>query len=135
MPRLAALPLLCLALAACTDGKESAESAADLPPTLAADIQPIFNRNCIACHAGDAPASDLDLSEGRASTELVGVISAQVGTMVLVEPGSVEASYLWYKINSTHQEVGGFGTRMPPEFTMLSTELALFEAWIEGGAD
>ena len=130
-----ALALALAALSGCTDGKDSADSPAPAPPTLATDIQPIFDRNCISCHAGDAPSAGLDLSAGASAHSIVGVLSTQVPTMVLIEEGSIEASYLWYKLNSTHQQFGGIGTRMPPELTLASTDLAVFEAWIGGGAD
>lgn len=128
-------PLALSALSGCTASKESADSLTPAPPTLATDIQPIFDRNCISCHAGDAPSAGLDLSTGASANTIVGVLSTQVPTMVLVEEGSVEASYLWHKLNSTHQQLGGIGTRMPPELTLASTDLAVFEAWIAGGAD
>lgn len=134
MPRLM-IPLAVIGLSACTAGKESADSLTPAPPTLATDIQPIFDRNCISCHAGDAPSAGLDLSAGASANTIVGVLSTQVPTMVLVEEGSPEASYLWHKLNSTYQAFGGIGTRMPPELTLASTDLAVFEAWIEGGAD
>jgi hypothetical protein len=54
-----------------------------------------------------------------------------------VTPGSVEASYLWHKVNGTHRspEVGGTGSRMPLSGAPLSeAQLATLRAWIEGGA-
>jgi hypothetical protein len=42
--------------------------------------------------------------------------------------------HLWYKLNSTQADVGGSGTRMPPELTLADSDLALFQSWIEMGA-
>lgn len=123
-----------LLLWACTTGKDSDTATAPTGPTLNADIQPILDRNCVGCHAGSAAAAYLDLSAGAAHNELVGEAAYQVPTMVEVAPGDVEGSYLWYKLNSTQVDVGGSGTRMPPELTLADSDLALFQSWIEMGA-
>ena len=72
---------------------------------------------------------------------LVDVPSGQATNMNLVEPGSAENSYLWHKLNGTHESVGGFGCAMPrtlgcDEAGKISAEdLATIESWINDGAD
>ena len=33
------------------------------PPVFETDVLPILETNCVACHSGDAPKSELDLSD------------------------------------------------------------------------
>ncbi len=54
--------------------------------------------------------------------------------MARVEPGSPEDSYLWHKINGTHESVGGTGGQMPLNETPLDTAtLTVIETWIREG--
>lgn len=126
--------MMLLVLACMGPAKESSstESVAE-DPTLSGDIQPIFNLNCVTCHSGDAPSGALSLVEGEAMVHLQ-TVSDQVPTMVRLEPGSLESSYLDYKLRGTHQQVGGIGTAMPPQLPLLESDLALVEAWISSGA-
>lgn len=78
-----------------------------------------------------APFS-LKLGEGYAN--LVGPRSAQVVSMQLVEPGVLNDSYLWHKINGTQAEVGGTGVIMPPTVPLNPGERRIFEQWIAAGA-
>jgi hypothetical protein len=127
-----------LLLLSCTEGKdsvkESAEESSAEIPTLSEDIQPIFDRNCIYCHAGDQPSESLNLEAGEARAALVGVPSIQVPSMSRVAEGDAGNSYLVYKLKASQADVGGSGTRMPPELMLVASELALFEAWINAGA-
>ncbi|MBZ5708504.1 hypothetical protein [Nannocystis pusilla] len=101
------------------------------------DIQPIWDANCLTgCHtAGGTAASWFVLDVGAAYDEIVLQSSFEVASMVLVQPGDVENSYLWHKINDTHLEVGGAGTAMPPPpaAQLSSAELGKIGQWIEGG--
>jgi mono/diheme cytochrome c family protein len=123
-----------LLLLACTAAKESTDSP-EVPgdPTLAADIQPLFDANCVVCHTGAGASATLSLAEGESLTDLQQP-STQVSRMVLLEPGSPASSYLMYKINGTHQSVGGSGTSMPPQIPLLAEDQQLIEAWILAGA-
>lgn len=124
--------MILLLVLACSSGKESdpEESVASLP-SLAADVQPIFNAQCLRCH-GPLPAPEgLSLSEGSAWQDRR---SKQVENMVLVEPGSPDSSYLWLKLTSGHTAMGGYGTKMPPDADLSTGELGTIEAWILAGA-
>ncbi len=117
---------------ACSSGKESdpEESVAALP-SLAADVQPIFNAQCVRCH-GPLPAPEgLSLAEGSTWLERG---SKQVENMVLVEPGSPDSSYLWLKLTAAHTSMGGYGTKMPPDADLSAGELGTIEGWILAGA-
>ncbi len=125
---------LSLALGCAGPGVETGDPAAPAP-SLAADLQPIFDRNCTGtCHSGEAPASGLVLSPGAAYANLVGVASVQVPSLVRVAPGDPDASYLVAKLEDTHVAVGGSGTRMPPYLRLADNELLLFRDWILAGA-
>jgi len=92
----------------------------------------IFNQSCafVGCHRGAAATGGLDLSEGNAYGEIVGVASGQRPSMNRIEPFSAEESYLYLKVTGD----GDFA-RMPLGGSRLSDEeLALLRSWIEAGA-
>jgi len=92
----------------------------------------IFNQACglVGCHQGAVPTGGMDLSEGNAYGNIVGVASGQRPELNRIEPFSAEESYLWLKVNGD----GLFG-RMPLGLPRLSDEeLALLRSWIEAGA-
>lgn len=97
-------------------------------------VSTTFSSSCSPCHLGPAPPNgSLDLDGGRAA--VVSVPSAQLPTMVLVDPGSPSTSYLWRKLRGSQREVGGFGRRMPLSTPQLDDRnLALVRAWIRAGA-
>jgi hypothetical protein len=105
------------------------------PPGLAADIQPLLDRNCVdACHGGAAPSGELDLSPGRAYDALVGVPSVQATDRLRVDPGDPDGSYLVAKLEGRQAATGGSGTGMPPAFVLSAGEIAAVRAWIATGA-
>lgn len=98
--------------------------------SFAADIQPIFNNNCIICH-NETHESGLDLQEGRSYNLLVNVTTFSYAPNVRIMPLSLENSVLWHKIKG--DEV--FGGRMPAIGDALSNfEIEKIESWIELGA-
>ena len=106
------------------------------------DVQPIFTASCAnsLCHDGDVDDPDLgeelNLSEGVSYAAIVGVSAAQAPDLSLVAPGDLEASYLWHKLNNTHEDVGGEGECMPYLLcaSMTDKELKTIENWIADGA-
>ena len=105
----------------------------------ARDIQPIWSLECHTCHETPSPAEDLDLTTRSSRENLVGVNSEQVPTMKLVDPGSLETSYLWSKLQDTHKSVGGDGLSMPKVSRWVGgrlseADLAIIEQWILDGA-
>lgn len=96
-----------------------------------ADVQPIWNDNCIACHP---PAyATLDLTDGEAYGDLVNHPADQAA-LDRIEPFNPAQSYLWHKINGTQGSVGGSGVQMPQGGSLTATEIAIIEQWIDDGA-
>ena len=100
-------------------------------PTHEAHIQPIWTANCLFCHSGDDPDIGMDLTD--AYDQLVDVKSKE-SDLMRIAPGNVEGSYLWHKLNSSHEAAGGRGSKMPKMGTIHETDLAVLRAWIEAGA-
>jgi mono/diheme cytochrome c family protein len=141
---------LCLALAlsssalACDGGDDDSgdDDTTDTGDTnsgalsYAADIQPIWDTNCVACHTMGGVGAYLDLS-GDSFSDVVGTPSPEAMGFSIVEAGSAENSYLIAKLRNTQIEFGGAGSSMPtgagatplPEAT-----IAMIEQWIDEGA-
>lgn len=105
--------------------------------SFASSIQPIFTQNCAisGCHAGPNPSRGLNLEAGQAHSNLVGVASAGIPALNLVEPGDPDSSYLFKKHRGDADIVGN---RMPltnPAFFDQNPDLLELERkWIEEGA-
>jgi hypothetical protein len=91
------------------------------PPRFAADVQPIFDAKCVACHPVAYPY--LDLRAGRSYGHLVRVTAETRPAFHRVLPGRPELSYLL-----TH----------PPDPSLrdllTSHERETIAAWIRAGA-
>ena len=146
MTRLLCIALLTLAGCGSDGGGDTVPTAAGAPatsststtpttpPTHDVDIQPIWEKSCGAtCHIND---DDGGLQLGNdAYDQIVGVASDDVPTMNLIEPGSLDDSYLWRKLDGTHIAVGGEGFTMPRgSFTLKKRDKNRIEAWILDGA-
>ena len=134
---------------AATMGDSGSGSTTGTPSySHAADIQPIWDANCVTgCHDSAcatpgtcSPATqNLDLTlDGDGYDDLVDRMSVQFPAMVRVEPGDPENSYLWHKIAGTHEMVcmAGCGTQMPKNAMPLdeATQQKIYD-WIAGGAN
>ncbi len=112
---------------------------------FAAQIQPIFDTNCIRCHApgglgfvqtGGTQNNGLDLTRGNSFSRLVNQQTFQnpaVEPRMRVHPGEPENSYIYQKISSSSPKFGG---RMPfdgPPF-LSQSEIQLIRNWIAQGA-
>jgi len=86
-----------------TDGVDSGSTAivvtpANPIPSLASNIQPIFNNYCSSCHTPPGAQENIDLSSGSASyANLVNQLSPSTGN-TLVVPGDTTNSYLYAMI-------------------------------------
>src|SRR5881628_2913099 len=105
---IALLAITCL-LTACAGsgggGGGGAPKPACKPPatttvSFATNIQPIFNRSCAlgGCHTGSVPPGPVNLSVGQAYGQIVGVKSAQQPSLLRIQPGKPDLSYLVRKI-------------------------------------
>jgi len=112
---------------------------------FAAQIQPIFDTNCIRCHApggigfngtGGAQNNGLDLTRGNSHGKLVNQPTFEAPNVVpnvRVLPGQPDSSYIVQKISSASPK---FGNRMPldgPPF-LSQNEIQLIRDWIADGA-
>ncbi len=90
-------------------------------PRFGADVQPIFDAKCIACHPVAYPY--LDLRRGRSYGDLVRVSAATRPAFERVVPGRPDVSYLL-----TH----------PPDPSLRGVltkdDRATITAWIKAGA-
>lgn len=88
-----------------------------------------------ACHSGSPPANaPLSLDPGAGWSQMVGVPASQLPTMMLVEPGDPDSSYLVLKLRGAAGLAGGTGTLMPPDAPLEAAEQAAIEGWISNGA-
>ncbi len=121
------------------DGTTGGEIDCSEPPSHAADIQPIWDANCVAaCHEAGGSWQAVDLSPGIAYESIVeseGTLS-QIQGLNLVEPGDTTTSFLFLKIQGTQTGAGPGNERMPLSANPLSDDnIALIEQWIACGAE
>ena len=105
----------------------------DVPLTASfASIQAnVFNPFCIVCHSGANAPQGLRLDANNSFSNLVGVASEEDGSLLRVEPGNPDASYLVQKLEGT-ASVGG---RMPLDAPALpQATIDVVRQWIRDGA-
>jgi Ca2+-binding RTX toxin-like protein len=96
------------------------------------DLQPIFNSRCIQCHIGAAAPQGLRLDAANSYARLVNVPSNEVPSLMRVEPGDPDNSYLIQKLEGT----AAVGARMPLGGPYLPQEtIDEFRRWITEGAN
>ena len=110
-------------------------------PTMAADIQPIFDHVCASCHTGAQPQSGIDLTNASTSlASLVNHTSPSRGTGVfLVIPGDYFDSYLSSMVQgsaviSTDNMPSGCSTSLVNSCLPVSAQ-NLIIYWIATGAN
>lgn len=92
--------------------------------SFSAEVQPIFDANCGACHP---PAGGLDLSPAGSYANLVSVVSTEYGVM-RVQPGDPYNSVLYGKASGE-----SFPGAMPP-VNLSAMEIETILLWIQEGA-
>lgn len=101
----------------------------------AADIQPIWDANCVnLCHTMGGSAQTYILLDNGAYDNIVSKPSVTYPTLTLVTPGDRDASYLWHKISGTQVEAGGGGSKMPLGQALSADDMEKIGAWIDQGA-
>jgi hypothetical protein len=101
-------------------------------------IQPIWDMRCVTgCHieSGIAQTDGPILTATASFADLVNAPSPTVADIDEVEPGDLDKSYLWHKLNGTQSNVGGLGLQMPQGGMLPPAELELVKLWIEQGAN
>ena len=103
-----------------------------LQPTLASIQENIFTPACTVCHVGAGAPQGLQLDDGNSFAMLVNIPSNQVPSLLRVEPGDPDNSYLIQKLEGT-QAVGG---RMPQGGPFLEQQdIDVVRQWIIDGAN
>lgn len=123
-----------LVLIAINAGCTSSPVTPDPGLSLKNDVLPILFENCIICHQGTNPPGGLSLEPALVYSQLVNANSTQ-STLLRVEPGAPDDSYLVHKLNGTQLSAGGSGDRMPFGRPPLQQEkIDLITRWISAGS-
>ena len=102
-------------------------------PTVEALHRQVFAPSCAPCHTERASGGfSLRLRDELHTTLLAP--STQLPSMPRVAAGDLDGSYLWRKLNNSHEEAGGLGEQMPLSGAVTAEQLALLELWIVNGA-
>jgi len=116
------------------DGGGDAGGGGGDPPieaTLDSIQENVFSAVCTNCHVGAGAPQGLRLEEGMSHAMLVNVPSTEAPSILRVDPGNPDDSYLVHKIEGT-ASVGG---QMPLGGPELSAEqIAAIRQWITDGA-
>ncbi len=126
--------LACALVMVCGCGTPVPEVPVEKPVSYSKHIEPLVLAHCLGCHGADEPKARLVLEEGKGYGQLVGRRSVQVVTMMLVEPGELDASYLWLKLQHRASEGKGMPRTPTGVKKLRAAELDLYRRWIEGGA-
>lgn len=117
-------------------GCDSDETIVDpAGPSLVEVQESVFDASCAftGCHAGDDPAGELSLERGVAYQNTVDVPSAQVPSLLRVEPGNADDSYLFIKITGDDR-IAENTFRMPIGGELTDDQIQLVEDWVDAGA-
>ena len=96
-------------------------------------VLPVLKRHCVVCHMTSDTQGGLGLYPEH-HPSLVSAPSNQ-SKLMLVEPGSIENSYLYHKLMNTQLSAGGEGASMPYQRDALSpADIETIRLWIQEGA-
>ena len=120
-------------LAVVVQGEPPQVEASKLPPAaqkkvdFAADIQPLFKKNCFSCHGAEAQEGGLRLDQKKRALD-----GGDHGRAIV--PGKSADSRLVHLVAGLDEEIGlmppdGMGTPLTP------AEIGLVRAWIDQGAN
>jgi hypothetical protein len=136
---LVATVLFALVVAGCSAGSGEGLDAGGRPtdgdvplaPTLESIQANVFNAYCVICHAGAAAPQGLRLDAANSYNYLVGVPSREVGSLLRVEPGNPDDSYLIHKLEGRASEGDQMPLGGPP---LPDSTIAFVRQWIADGA-
>lgn len=131
-PRIVAVAAAAALIVGCDDDNPAEPTG----PTLAEVQEQVFAQSCtsVGCHAGSSPAASLSLEEGNAYDNLVNVASTEVPSLLRVDPGNADDSYLYIKlIGGERMAPGTF--QMPIGQELPSEDIELVRQWINEGAE
>jgi len=106
------------------------------PPALSADFQSIqdnvFTPICVRCHSGPAAPEGLQLDAAHSYALLVGVPSVEIHSVLRVDPGAPDKSYLVLKLEGAS---GIVGAQMPfGEAPLPQATIDVIRQWVSDGA-
>ncbi|NOX38628.1 MAG: hypothetical protein GXO78_13950 [Calditrichaeota bacterium] len=125
---------LLLALGCSSPTEETPEEDTGLEPRLSSIQANVFSKTCAVsgCHNSADKQAGLDLSPGKAYSNLVNVRSSQVNDLFRVKPGDPNNSYLIIKLE---QDNPPQGVRMPASGNPLpQATIDVIRQWIADGA-
>ena len=105
----------------------------EVDATLTKIQDEIFTPSCATsgCHSGTNPPDGLNLAAGNSYANTVGVTAVQMPSLMLIEPGDPDNSYLVRKIEGS----GIVANRMPLGGAPLSSaQIDLVRQWVVEGA-
>jgi len=114
-----ALLFAALLIAGC-GGQPAQTQASNGPVSFAKDIQPMFNQNCMPCHAGSA-----DSKSPYVVTSYAGVMGNGKDSVPNVLPGNADSSLLCQMLKA--------GT-MPKTGPLAPAKVELVTRWVAQGA-
>lgn len=124
--------LFAVAFAACSKSSSNPMTpSGDI--SFASQVQPIFTANCAVsgCHAGSSPQQGMDLSSGKAYSNIVNVRSIEISTYYRVNPSHSDSSFLYFKVSGNSIA----GAQMPYQRAALSAaDVQTIKDWIDQGA-
>ena len=91
----------------------------------------LFQTHCVACHAGELPAGELDLA--TAPLQVMLEVPSVQADMMRVSCGDHLYSYVWHKVNGSQSIAGGSGTNMPRGAWLDDSDIAMIAEWIDRG--
>ena len=104
-----------------------------LGPTLSSIQQNVFTPICTQCHVGMNPPANLNLEQGQAFNNLVGIKRA-FATEIRVIAGDANNSFLIDKLEGNNLG-GSRGDRMPLAGPFLDQDIInVIRDWIDDGA-
>jgi len=106
----------------------------DAPPYTQAELQAHLTVWCGGCHMGEQRQSGLSL-DPPFTDKTVGVQSAQVPGVALIEPGDRLRSFFWLKVAGRQREVGGGFGDMPPRERLCADEIERLGGFIDALVD
>ena len=104
-----------------------------LGPTLSSIQSNIFTQRCVSCHGGENPAAGLNLEDGQAYSNLVG-IKRPFDPEIRVVAGDADASFLIDKLENNNLG-NARGDQMPLGGPFLEqATIDVIRDWINNGA-
>jgi len=115
-----------------TTGEQTGGAPAPRPAVSAADVQPIWQRSCTACHGPPVPVAGVDLSSIAAAERTAVGVASSASALLRVAPGDHARSYLMRKLIGS---LGFVGLPMPPTDLLPAAQLRTIADWIDSGAE